>query len=163
VKKKRAPKSKKQKIKYKFNLRESLIYWLPVYIIVGVVTYLSLTPIAPDPRFQIPHLDKVVHVSMYFAVSFVLARALTRRKRRRIDWHAYKWSVYKAVSFAIFWGLLMEYIQEQTWYRAFEWADVSANSIGALIGGPIIIPYKRLKIWWPKKKYIGRERRPVKK
>jgi VanZ family protein len=71
---------------------------------------------------SIPHLDKLVHLTCYLVYAFSLQQILKRKYRIGI------------LIYCILFGVVVEFLQEQTGYRSFEYADMLANSLGALLG-----------------------------
>lgn len=86
---------------------------------LGFIAWASLLP--PE---QIPSgpavSDKVVH-----ALGYALLGALAVASGLR--WRP-------AVTLAVGIGLVLEVAQRMTGYRSFEWADLAADAVGALVG-----------------------------
>jgi len=153
---------KKPKTKYLFRIKETVRYWMPVYLMLGVVLYLHLIPGEELRRFDFPFADKIGHILMFMGVSFSFARALTRRKRRTIDWRPYSKSIIRAIVFAGIYGLLLESMHKYLLpNRGFEWMDIVADFTGAVLGAPLIIAYRIIGNKLFGKGYVGRERRPT--
>lgn len=99
-----------------------------VFLYVGCIMALSLLPPQDFPRLPMfPHIDKVVHFSMYFIFSVLSCWALKTE------------SNYFRLLFIVFatgsWGILMEYAQLIMHIgRSFSWFDVLFNCIGVLFG-----------------------------
>ncbi len=99
-----------------------------VFLYVGCIMALSLLPPQDFPRLpMIPHIDKLVHFSMYFIFSVLSCWALKTE------------SNYFRLLFIVFatgsWGIFMEYIQlVMRIGRTFSWFDVLFNCIGVLFG-----------------------------
>lgn len=99
-----------------------------VFLYVGCIVALSLLPPQDFPRLPMfPHIDKVVHFSMYFIFSVLSCWALKTE------------SNYFRLLFIVFatgsWGIFMEYIQLVMHIgRTFSWFDVLFNCIGVVSG-----------------------------
>jgi VanZ family protein len=84
------------------------------------------------PRFNVPHVDKMVHFTFYFVLVIVGVKAIQ-------EFFTLKPTLRKvllcAFFFAIAYGILIEFLQY--WFtenRHGDIFDVLANSIGALAG-----------------------------
>ncbi len=85
------------------------------------------------PRFEIPHLDKIVHFTFYFVACILGVFFLRERSRGKLQ-------LKKAVLFMIFgtilFGVLMEVFQYYlTTARTADTLDGVANTIGSISGG----------------------------
>jgi hypothetical protein len=124
------------KAEQKINLLMSLVmpdksrtYLLRVYI--GVVIFISIGPmhlILPEFSESEPwhHLllqyfppDKIVHLAMYLVLSTLLTLNQSFNKK----------TFYQVLGFAA----VMEIVQLWIPYRSFDWVDLLANELGALI------------------------------
>lgn len=98
-----------------------LNYWPPV-LLTSVLTGVFLMPGSTIPDVQIINLDKMVHVSAFVLLFFL--------------WFLARPDKQTAILFLVIsYGLGIEFLQE--WLplqRSFEWADVVADSAGALLG-----------------------------
>ncbi len=102
---------------------------------VGILTAITLLSllnvgnVAPHKIKLIPHIDKIVHFTMYFTASFVLLFEyyLYHKKNK---------AVLKRLPIIPFiWGGIMEICQLYlTEYRGAEWWDLAANTSGLLLG-----------------------------
>ena len=73
--------------------------------------------------------DKITHFVFYFGFVFLWGNALLLKTQNR------KNVFLKVFTTAILVGALMEILQETlTKNRTFDWVDILANSIGALVG-----------------------------
>lgn len=88
-------------------------------VLVMLVFYLSLTP-APIEIERFEHSDKIGHFFSYFLLMSWFAQLYQRARH---------WLL--LVLFVAM-GVLIELLQGQTSYRLFEYADIAANSLGAL-------------------------------
>ena len=81
---------------------------------------------------EIPNLDKLVHICMYFGMSGMLWLEFLRAHRRDEAplWHAWVGAFFCPVLFSGCVELLQEYC---TSYRGGDWLGFAANSTGALL------------------------------
>lgn len=101
-----------------------------------IVLYLSLgkMPDNQDVKINIPHLDKVVHFTMYFVYTFFLLLEIKNRSKIK---------TFSIVIYAISFGILMEIIQHLLFpYRSGDIYDGIFNSLGAIFS---LIAFPRLK------------------
>lgn len=113
-----------------------------------VILYLTLTPAGDIPKLSllsIPYFDKVVHFTMYFVMSLLLAGYLHQFR---------KFSDQKIllvnVLLLIFLGGLLEILQfELPINRDCSWGDFAANSTGAVTG-------TLLYLYWLKNTMAGK-------
>lgn len=105
-------------------------YPLSITVIL-VVIYLSFFKPPSVPELgKIPHLDKVVHLTMYFGMSIILWFE-SYRKGRNTPTHT-AWIL--AFVFPILFSGAVELLQEYcTSYRGGDWLDFIANSTGVLL------------------------------
>lgn len=109
-------------------------FWL-FLVWMGVILYLSFTPLTNWPKvtaFDKLYLDKIVHVSMYAMLSFLLLRGFFRQQSN----HLPRYSILiSSILFCAAMGATIEFLQPMlTMYRQFEWLDMAANATGALVG-----------------------------
>ncbi len=93
------------------------------FVLVGAITYLSL---APAPSFSgpsFPHSDKMGHIAAYAAMMIWFGQV----SRKRVV------SVLVACGLALL-GVALEFLQDTTGYRTFEYLDMAANATGVTIG-----------------------------
>lgn len=81
---------------------------------------------------EIPNLDKLVHICMYFGMSGMLWLEFLRAHRRDNTpmWHAWLGAFLCPVLFSGSVELMQEYC---TTYRGGDWLDFAANSTGAIL------------------------------
>jgi VanZ family protein len=99
---------------------------------------LSFVPSRLIPEWDLfPGFDKLVHVCMYFGLTFLASWTLhAEENRKRILYIAF---------LAISWGMLMEICQLiMQDGRNFEWMDELSNSIGAIIGATLYFGISKL-------------------
>ncbi len=92
-------------------------------VIIGLVALLSLvhipkTNINPNPSL---HIDKVVHIIMYFSIVFFAMKVFPTK-------------IYLVIIVSISYGIMMEVLQGFTGFRSMDFYDVVANSVGAILG-----------------------------
>ncbi|MCJ7715294.1 MAG: VanZ family protein [Anaerolineales bacterium] len=102
-------------------------------LLLAFIALLSLVPGENMPGsflFSIPHIDKIIHMSMYAALGFV-ALAENRRDQSRLGMHVLLLLFFFALS------AMIEILQATVVAaRSAEWFDLLANFLG-LIGGYI--------------------------
>jgi len=89
---------------------------------VAVIIYLSLMPNPPEP-VHFWSADKLEHV-MAYALLMLWFCQVYRQRRSRI--------LLAALLIAM--GIIIEYLQRETGYRTFDYADMLANSTGVVVG-----------------------------
>ncbi len=106
-------------------------YPLSLCIIV-VVIYLSFFKPPTVDVENIPGMDKVAHVCMYFGMAGMLWVEFLRAHRNDNQplWHAWVGALVCPVVFSGAVELLQEYC---TTYRGGEWSDFLANTVGAVL------------------------------
>lgn len=96
------------------------------------ISFLLLIPgnSIPQAGFIVPHLDKLVHLAMFAILSFLtLSNLRSKRKFTGLK------EIVMVVLFSSGIGLVLELVQELFIKgRYFDWWDVVANTIGAIIG-----------------------------
>lgn len=88
------------------------------------------------PQFQFPYFDKIVHFTMYFALSvaFILETSVIRPGHKEVTLRPY----FTAFILSAIFGGLIEIIQSTLAYRSCDIMDWLADMGGALIGCLII-------------------------
>ena len=106
-------------------------YPISLFIILTVI-YLSFFKPPKTDLNEIPNLDKLVHVCMYFGMSGMLWLEFLRAHRRDHApmWHAWVGAFLCPVLFSGCVELLQEYC---TTYRGGDWLDFAANTTGAIL------------------------------
>jgi VanZ family protein len=112
------------------------IKYIYPFIWLGFIVFASLTPSDKLPDFKLfKHADKVIHFCMYFGLSILLIPVFLKRQK-------YKTSYLITLLIALFFGLLMEYLQPLiSRGRSAEFADFAANAVGVISG---IVVYQLL-------------------
>lgn len=95
----------------------------------------------PDTSFlDVPHLDKIVHFSLFFILSLVTIKGLYNQKASNLL--AYSPYLFTIV-YGIVLGIVLEFSQHYfIVYRTGDVYDVLANTSGSLLGA-LAIYYKR--------------------
>ncbi len=88
-------------------------------VLVVLVFYLSLTPVPIEVK-SLEYSDKVGHFCSYFILMSWFVQLYQRSRH-----------LWLLVLFVVM-GVLIELLQGQTTYRLFEYADIAANSFGAV-------------------------------
>lgn len=105
-------------------------YPISILVILGVIYLSFFRPPSVPEISQIPHLDKVVHIGMYFVLSSLLWFESYRKGRNTPTRTA--WTI--AFIFPVLFSGAIELLQEYcTSYRGGDWLDFLANSTGALL------------------------------
>ena len=98
--------------------------WLIIgYVLVAVVTYLSLTSAPIDTGLQFPYEDKMYHAFAYFTLMAWFAQIYHGRIQR-----------YLIAIVLIVMGCSFEFLQSLDANRYAEFADIVANVLGVLAG-----------------------------
>ena len=92
------------------------------FIAVAVVLYNALTPSTGEPLFHFKNMDKVIHASAFFVLSFLLNRSSSSIKKR-----------IRNVSALLLFGIFIEIAQSFTTYRTPSLYDVIADLVGILL------------------------------
>jgi len=110
-----------------FSIRQWLRITLSLIYMI-LVAFLSLLPTNDFPQLPLfPGADKIVHICMYLGLAVLACWSMHAEIKRQ--WY------FAVVFFAIGWGTMMEIFQFLMHMgRSFEFYDILANSIGALIG-----------------------------
>ena len=110
------------------------------FIAVAVVLYKALTPSTGAPLFYFKNMDKVLHASAFFVLSFLLNRSSSSIKKR-----------IRNVSALLLFGIFIEIAQSFTDYRTPSVYDVIADLVGILLFQLI---YSYLKFWRHRKEEV---------
>ena len=101
----------------------------------GVILYLSFTPLTNWPKetfFEKLHFDKIVHITMYTVLCFLLLRSFFKQQNKQLPRYSV---IIASVLFCVGVGTTIEFLQPAlTLYRQFEVYDIIANSAGAILG-----------------------------
>ena len=123
-------------------------YFLPATIWLLVILFLSGYPGDKVPKISVWQFDKLVHSIMYAALTFFLLLAFTSQYKLP---HKRYSLVIQLVCFAVFYGGLMEILQQYIFInRSGSWLDFIANTFGAFLGifiYPFVIKVIPLNKW----------------
>lgn len=119
-----------------------MLYYIRRYpvslLVILAVIYLSFfRPPSEDlPIYEIPYIDKVVHVCMYLGMAGMLWLEFLKAHRKESAplWHAWVGAFGCPVLFSGVVELLQEYC---TTYRGGDWLDFAANATGAALASLI--------------------------
>jgi VanZ family protein len=92
------------------------------WLLVSLIVYLSLTPHPPEP-LSFPYADKLEHGFAYALLSLWFCQIYQQLRQRVV-----------VIVALIGLGVSMEIMQGWSGFRYFEYADMLANSLGALCG-----------------------------
>lgn len=111
-------------------------YPVSLFVILTVIYLSFFKPPSTEIGIEIPYLDKVVHVCMYFGMSGVLWLEFLRAHRRDNAplWHAWVGAFVCPVLFSGVVELLQEHC---TTYRGGDWLDFVANTTGAVLASMV--------------------------
>ncbi|MAG45381.1 MAG: hypothetical protein CMH63_01240 [Nanoarchaeota archaeon] len=118
---------------WKYQLK----YWVPVYIWLIFIFYLSSQPTIPTSSyfatiFSIgPHLQ---HIFIYAILALFIYRALTHTKTP---------SKFLVVFSTTFYGFLDEIHQYYVPGRTFDWFDIGMNFLGAILALILIAIFRK--------------------
>lgn len=104
-----------------------------------VISVLSFLPPSSFPETKLVGLDKLVHICMYGALTFLLIIGFKKQfSFKRLKNNA----IALAAAFSVVYGALIEMLQGMIVVnRSMELADIVANAIGCLIGMLIFFFY----------------------
>lgn len=102
-----------------------------------LIIYLCLMPQSQLPHWSIPGLDKFVHIILFALFMFFLSLVFKNK--------AYQYSIAFLSTLAL--GLAIEAAQQSLpqLHRSFEWADIGADALGALMGGALHVALARYR------------------
>ncbi len=107
------------------------------FIAVAVVLYNALTPSTGEPLFHFKNMDKVLHASAFFVLSFLLNRSSSSIEKR-----------VRNIFALLLFGIFIEFAQSFTSYRSTSFYDVVADLVGILL---FQLTYSYFKFWRYKK------------
>lgn len=111
-----------------------------------IICYLSFFKPPSIGEVSIPHLDKIVHFTMYFGFSSVLWLDFLRKRDGEII-KMNSWVIGCLLPIVI--SGVIELLQEYcTSYRGGEWLDFLANSLGALSASSLFYFILRKQQWF---------------
>lgn len=106
---------------------ERTVKFIPALIWLVIITMLSTGPGVPLPEVKLVTTDKLAHAAAYAVLCWLILRTWKNAGLTPILW---------TVLFCAGYGALMEWVQG-TFYpnRFFEYYDMLANTIGAILSG----------------------------
>jgi VanZ family protein len=105
--------------------------YLPALLWLLLVTGASIMPSVQLPKFELLAPDKFGHAFAYCVLTVLLLRGYAGATPARPAW--------TAAAFSMLWGVLMEYVQFFFLPgRFYEYDDMLANGVGALIGWGLV-------------------------
>jgi len=110
--------------------RYNKVFWIFVIVMSLIILYGSLVRPENVPGAEAVGGTGILHFASYLVLSFFYFNALEQRK-----------AVYSA-SFAVSYGIFMEFLQLFTGYRTFSLADISINAAGAVIAVALMLGVK---------------------
>ncbi|MFN3554820.1 MAG: VanZ family protein [Bacteroidales bacterium] len=119
-------------------------YLLPAILWSFVILLIIGLPGSNIPKtnlFTLPHFDKLVHAFMFAGFGLFLAYGFIKQdKEEKIHRHAY----IASITFCVLYGGATELIQHY-WVsgRSGEWADMLANTLGAMAGVALLDAIRR--------------------
>ena len=99
-----------------------------------VVAVLTLSPADSHPDVQflnIPYFDKIAHTGIFAVLSFLMARGIVKQQNAVIN---FKSAFFITLPTTVFYGGLIEYLQNFVPGRSVELFDLIANFTGVLLG-----------------------------
>ena len=110
------------------------------FIAVAVILYKALTPNTGEPLFYFQNMDKVLHASAFFVLSFLLNRSSSSIEKR-----------IRNIFALLLFGIFIEIAQSFTGYRTASFADVIADLVGILL---FQLTYSFLKFFQHQKSHL---------
>lgn len=106
-------------------------------------TIMMLMPSSGFPSIEIPNIDKLAHIGIYF-LSFLLWVFSFFQGKSNV-----KYLVFSVITLLLFYGMVIEVVQGR-WIpdRTFDLWDIVANLTGLIIG---IVVFYIIKPFWPAK------------
>ncbi|MBA4416669.1 MAG: VanZ family protein [Syntrophus sp. (in: bacteria)] len=92
-------------------------------ILVCTVIYMSLAPLSLSMIISFPQSDKALHFAAYTVTMFWFSQIYPKKPASLL-----------IASGLIMLGILLEFIQGATGYRTFEYLDMTANTLGVILG-----------------------------
>lgn len=106
-----------------------LRYWfLTVGYCLAVLVFMT-QPVPEVPRPTIPHMDKLVHFTLYAGLAAIISIGIRRSQPSATLVHQFVTPFLAASGY----GMVCEFLQRLVPDRAFEWADIAFNTAGAFL------------------------------
>lgn len=117
-------------------------YLLPAALWMLMITGLSVMPAPQLPQTPLLTADKWAHATVYAIFTWLILFGLQRKKGAKLS----RRQIVVSVVFAALYGILMEFVQYAfVPGRFYEYADMLANTMGALLGFSLFVPVLRRK------------------
>jgi VanZ family protein len=100
--------------------------WPAVISLSLLILILSVAPLDPSRQVNIIFFDKIIHAFSYCLLSFITVNTFSKNNLRRPRLSGFL--------YAFLLGFAIEMIQVCIPYRDFEFADITANFLGSLLG-----------------------------
>lgn len=137
-------------MKRKHTLLLRNIVWAIIIFILCAMPSDSI----PNPRLNIPYLDKIVHFGMFFIMAIFLCSELNYQTRLRSG------IIYLiTIGFGFAYGGLIEIMQDRVFHRSGDWWDLLADMSGAFAGCLLYPTVKRMKIRWNRSFHCNRSQK----
>ncbi|MDE3124626.1 MAG: VanZ family protein [Bacteroidota bacterium] len=117
-----------------------------LFLLAAIVWFLVTTLLLCLPGNDLPdigwieiwHVDKLIHISLFFGLVFFWANSIANEKKR-LEWML--WIVLTSVAY----GIIMEFVQKYFIpHRSFDIDDMLADAVGSVVA------------WiWQKKRWYG--------
>ena len=143
----------KRQSKTRSQVRSFSNSWLPTFLWIIVVFYLSLTDSGlPDIKFRlILESDKIAHIIIYTVLTYLLMRSWKLVYQPISKFFLFLIATIQAISFSI----VMEMLQKVlTKTRHFDKHDIYANIAGTIVGALIYLLFKKTTSGSPSEKRI---------
>lgn len=120
---------------------EHILLWRNL-LWAAIIFFLCAIPSSsiPDPKLNIPHLDKIVHFGMFFIMSIFICSEI--RHQSKLSLRA---CYLIAIGFSLAYGGLIEILQYNYFRRGGDWWDLFADVLGGIAGSLLYLPAKRYK------------------
>ena len=114
-----------------FNLLIAHSTWLYIIwaIFIGILTLLPGSVI-PNISWDFISIDKTVHITLFTVLVFLGLVGSHYGKLKLFG----KWPVITSISAAIIYGYLIELLQSYVPQRSYDFADLTADCVGTLVG-----------------------------
>lgn len=137
-------------MKKKLHFLKKFSYSIILTLLIFGVSIMKSDSVLPSYLFGIEHLDKIVHLFMYFTLTsaILLEGYISKSITLRV-------SNIMILIFAILYGGILELIQGvSNCGRSFDFIDIIANSIGTISAYTIFVLYKTELVNFKPIKYL---------
>jgi VanZ family protein len=115
----------KNRLKKNLKIKPLSVIWATMILLLSL---LSLQNIEKEKLEFIPHLDKLVHFTMYMLLSFLIAIEYFKNSSKLLC------RLIIPVAIAILYGGILEILQRLSSYRSTDIFDFVFNVLGAVMG-----------------------------